>query len=176
VPRTASALSRKVVFASLVIALAVPALALARTATSHSVHNGFYSGLVGVASSDVEFHVRSSGKRITDLTLGCEPTVASQAMTTVDIAVHPPALHIVNGHFSYHGAARITEDAAGTPTIATTTLSISATHVTGPVHYYSFGGHRLHQTTAFKGTATSPACTKLPRGGKFTLFGPVAGE
>lgn len=34
----------------------------------------------------------------------------------------------------------------------------------------------LQETTAFKGTASSPACTKLPRGGKFTLFGPASGE
>jgi hypothetical protein len=45
--------------------------------------------------------------------------------------------------------------------------------------YSSLTGVRssdVDQTTAWKGTATSPACTKLPRGGGFTLFGPIAGE
>jgi len=53
---------------------------------------------------------------------------------------------------------------------------LSGFHVDGPVHHYTFGGHHLHETTAWKGMATSPACTALPRRGAFTLFGPVAGE
>jgi hypothetical protein len=44
------------------------------------------------------------------------------------------------------------------------------------VHHYTFEGKHLKETTAFKGTASSPACTKLPHGGQFTLFGPVPGE
>jgi hypothetical protein len=37
---------------------------------------------------------------------------------------------------------------------------------------YTFEGKPLEETTAWKGSATSPASTKLPRGGGFTLFGP----
>jgi hypothetical protein len=156
--------------------VALPGSAAASSHKKPAVRDGFYSSLVGVKSTDVEFHVRSTGKRIPDLTVGCLPTVASQAVTSISIAVHPPALHISNGRFSYHGKATITEDYAGAPKIATTTMSISGHHVNGPVHHYTFEGNHLKQTTAFKGSASSPACKKLPRGGQFTLFGPVSGE
>jgi hypothetical protein len=158
------------------MAVALPGLAVARSGASHAVRDGFYSTLVGVRSSTVEFHVRSGGAKVPDLALVCTPPVASQAMSTTDIAVHAPVLRLKNGRLSYHGPAKITEAYAGAPKIATTTLTISGYHVSRPVHYYTFEGKHLHQTTAFKGTASSPACTQLPRSGKFTLFGPVPGE
>ncbi len=87
-----------------------------------------------------------------------------------------PKLQIRNGRISYHGPAKVTLDYFGAPKIAETTLNLSGDHVNGPVHHYTFEGKRLQMTTAWKGTATSPACSKLPRGGGFTLFGPVPGE
>jgi hypothetical protein len=96
--------------------------------------------------------------------------------TTVAIAVHAPALKLTNaGRFSYNGAAEVTEDFAGAPKIGMTTLTISGYHVNGPVRHYTFEGRRLQQTTAFKGTASSPACAPASAT-KFTLFGPIPGE
>jgi hypothetical protein len=152
----------------------LPSLAAAGPA-AHAVKTGYYSTLVGVKSTTVEFHVRKHN-RIPDLALICVPSDPSQSTSTVDIAVHPPALRLTNGQLSYHGVATITEAYAGAPKITTTTVTIKGTHVNGPVHYYTFENRRLHETTAFKGTASSPACSSLPRRGAFTLFGPVAGE
>jgi hypothetical protein len=154
-------------------ALTLPGVALA---LSHSkVRDGYYASLVGVPSADVELHVRGHGK-VPDLSLGCAPVTPSASSTTVDIAVHAPALTVSSGgRLSYSGPAEVTEDYAGAPKIGTTTLTIGGYHVNGPVRHYSFEGRRLQQTTAFKGTASSPACapSSLP---KFTLFGPVPGE
>jgi hypothetical protein len=156
------------------VAVTVPALAGAR---AQPIKNGFYSSLTGVRSSDVEFHVRS-GKTIPNLSLGCSPADPSltQNTSSANIAVYAPKLRIRNGRISYHGPAKVTLDYAGAPKIAETTLNLSGAHVNGPVHHYSFEGKRLQETTAWKGSATSPACTKLPRNGGFTLFGPVPGE
>jgi hypothetical protein len=156
------------------LAVTLPALADAR---AQPIKNGFYSSLTGVRSSDVEFHVRS-GETIPHLSLGClaaDPSL-TQNTSSAGIAVIAPKLRIRNGRFSYHGPAKVTLDFAGAPKIAETTLNISGQHVNGPVHHYTFEGKHLHETTAWKGAATSPACTKLPRGGGFTLFGPVPGE
>lgn len=96
--------------------------------------------------------------------------------TTVNIAVHAPALTLSKaGRFSYSGPADVTEDFGGAPKIGTTTLSISGYHVNGPVRHYTFEGRRLQQTTAFKGTVSSPACAPSSAS-RFTLFGPVPGE
>jgi hypothetical protein len=162
------------VLALLLGAAALPGLAAADS-SPHPVKTGFYSSLVGVRSSDVEFHVRSHS-RIPDLALVCAPVDPSQSTTTVDIAIHPPALHLSGGRISYDGPATITGAYAGAPKITTTTLTIRGHHVNGPVHHYTFEGRHLTQTTAFEGNAASPACTALPRGGAFTLFGPVPGE
>jgi hypothetical protein len=174
--RTLSLLAGSGAILATVPIVALPGSAAASSHKKPAVRDGYYAGLQGVKTTAVAFHVRGTGKRIPDLTVGCLPTVASQAVSTVGIAVHSPALHISNGRFSYHGKATITEDYAGAPKIATTTVSISGYHVNGPVHHYTFEGRHLKMTTAFKGTAASPACIKLPRGGKFTLFGPVPGE
>jgi hypothetical protein len=79
------------------------------------------------------------------------------------------------GRFSYTGPAEVTEDYAGAPRIGTTTLTISGYHVNGPVHHYTFEGRHLQEATAFKGTASSPACAPSSVL-KFTLFGPIPGE
>ena len=154
-------------------ALMLPGVA---AALSHSgVRNGYYASLAGVASADVEFHVHGRGK-IPDLSLGCAPAVPSASATTVGIAVHAPVLALSGaGRFSYNGPAEVTEDYAGAPKIGTTTLTISGYHVNGPVRHYTFEGRHLQETTAFKGTASSPACAP-PSVLKFTLFGPVPGE
>jgi hypothetical protein len=156
------------------LAVTLPAVANART---QPVKNGFYSSLAGVRSSDVEFHVRSA-VNVPNLSLGCMPADQNLTRSTssANIAVVAPKLRIRNGRISYHGPAKVTLDYAGAPKIAETTLNLTAAHVNGPVHHYSFEGKRLQETTAWKGSATSPACTKLPRNGGFTLFGPVAGE
>ena len=156
------------------LAVAVPALA---DASAQPVKTGFYSSLTGVPSSDVEFHVRS-GETIPRLGLGCLPADQSLTQNTsyASIAVIAPKLRIRNGRISYHGPAKVTLDYLGAPKIAETTLNLSGHHVNGPVRHYTFEGEHLQETTAWKGTATSPACTKLPRGGGFTLFGPVPGE
>jgi hypothetical protein len=154
-------------------ALTVPGVAVAR---SHSgARNGYYASLVGVPSADVEFHVRGGGK-IPDLSLGCPPATPNASAATVSIAVHAPVLTLTSaGRFSYNGPAEVTEDFAGAPKIGMTTLTISGYHVNGPVRHYTFEGRRQQQTTAFKGTAGSPACTPSSAL-KFTLFGPIPGE
>lgn len=87
--------------------------------------------------------------------------------------MHAPVLALTSaGRFSYNGTAEVTEDFAGAPKIGTTTLTMSGYHVNGPVRHYTFEGR---QTTAFKGTASSPACVP-PSALKFTLFGPIPGE
>src|ERR1700749_3268945 len=131
------------------VALTLPGVALAR---SHSgVRDGYYASLTGVASADVEFHVRGHGK-IPDLSLGCAPATPSASSTTVDIAVHAPALALRGaGRLSYNGPAEVTEDYAGAPNIGTTMLTLSGHHVNGPVRHYTFEGRHLQQTTAFKG-------------------------
>jgi hypothetical protein len=155
------------------VALTLPGAALAR---SHSgVRNGYYASLTGVPSADVEFHVRGHGK-IPDLSLGCAPATPGSSATTVNVAVHAPILSLTGaGRFSYNGPAEVTEDYAGAPKIGMTTLTISGDHVNGPVRHYTFEGRHLKETTAFKGTASSPACS-TPGSVKFTLFGPVPGE
>jgi hypothetical protein len=155
------------------VALTLPGMAVA---LSHpGVRDGYYASLAGVASADVEFHVHGRGK-IPDLSLGCAPAMPSESATTVAIAVHAPVLALTSaGRFSYNGPAEVTEDYAGAPKIGTTTLTISGYHVNGPVHHYTFEGRHLQETTAFKGTASSPACAS-PSVLKFTLFGPVPGE
>jgi hypothetical protein len=123
----------------------------------------------------VEFHVHGH-KKIPDLSLGCEPVIYNESAASVSIAVHAPVLALTRaGGFSYSGPAEVTEDFAGAPKIGTTTLTISGYHVNGPVRHYTFQGRRLQQTTAFKGTASSPAC-KPSSVLKFTLFGPIPGE
>jgi hypothetical protein len=166
--------SRHLIGAVVTALIVVPGLAMA--AAKPSVKSGYYASLVGVRSTDVEFHVRGTAHKIPDLALVCVPTDSSQATSTATIAVHMPALRIRNGSFSYSGPAKLTEAYFGAPKITTTTLSIHATHVNGPVHHYVFEGHHLQETTAFKGSASSPACASLPLHGKFTLFGPVPGE
>ncbi len=158
--------------AGLVVAL--PAFA---DASAPPIKTGFYSSLLGVSSSDVEFHVRP-GETIPHLSLGCMPADPSLTRSTsyANIAVVAPKLQIRNGRISYHGPAKVTLDYLGAPKIAETTLNLTGHHVNGPVRHYTFQGEHLQQTTAWKGTATSPACAQLPRGGGFTLFGPVPGE
>jgi len=150
-----------------------PGAAIAR---SHSgPRNGYYASLVGVPSADIEFHVRGA-RKIPDLSLGCSPATPSMSATTVNIAVHAPVLTLTStGRFSYTGTAEVTEDFAGAPKIGMTTFTISGYHVNGPVRHYTFEGRRLQQTTAFKGTASSPACAPSSAP-KFTLFGPIPGE
>jgi hypothetical protein len=169
-----SAGKRVAVTALMGLAVALPALA---DASAQPIKTGFYSSLTGVPSSDVEFHVRS-GEAIPRLSLGCLPADPSQTQNTsyASIAVIAPKLRIRAGRISYRGPAEVTLAYLGAPKIAETTLNLSGHHVNGPVHHYTFEGKRLQQTTAWKGAATSPACTKLPRGGGFTLFGPVPGE
>jgi hypothetical protein len=164
---------RAVVAIAVSVALILPGAAVA---LSHSAaRDGYYASLTGVPSADVEFHVHGSGK-VPDLSLGCAPATPSASATTVDIAVHAPPLALNGaGRFSYNGPAEVTEDYAGAPKIGTTTLTISGSHVNGPVHHYTFEGRHLKETTAFKGTASSPACS-TPGNVKFTLFGPVPGE
>jgi hypothetical protein len=156
------------------LAVTLPALA---DASAQPIKKGFYSSLSGVPSSDVEFHVRS-GDTIPDLSLGCSPADQSltEATSYANIAVIAPKLQIRGGSISYHGPAIVTLDYARAPKIAETTLNLSGHHVKGPVHHYTYEGKHLQETTAWKGTATSPACTQLPRAGGFTLFGPVPGE
>jgi hypothetical protein len=154
--------------------LALPGFAAAR-APAPTIKNGYYADLVGVRSSEVTFHVRRHN-RIPDLALVCAPTNAAYQTTTIDIAVHVPALHINSGRFTYHGTATITASYGGAPRLGTTTLTISAHHVNGPVHHYVFEGNHLSETTAWKGKVSSPACNALPKHGGLTLFGPVPGE
>lgn len=164
---------RTVVIVAVSAMLTLPGVAIAR---SHSgPRNGYYASLVGVPSADVEFHVRGGGK-IPDLSLGCAPATPSMSVTTVNIAVHAPALKLTSaGRFSYNGPAEVTEDFGGAPKIGMTTLTISGHHVNGPVRHYTFEGRHLQETTAFKGTASSPACAPSSAL-KFTLFGPIPGE
>ncbi len=154
--------------------LVVPGLAAAR-ASAPTVKNGYYGNLVGVPSSEVTFHVRHHN-RVPDLELGCLPVNQSYPIVSTDIGVHAPGLRISHGRFSYHGPATVTGDYYGAPKVDTTTLTIRAHHVNGPVHHYMFEGHHLTQMTAWKGTVSSPACASLPKGGAFTLFGPIPGE
>ena len=169
-----SAFVRTAVIVSVGLVLALPAMTDART---QPIKNGFYSGLAGVRSSDVEFHVRGHNA-IPHLSLGCAPADQNLTRSTsyANIAVLAPPLRIRNGRISYHGPAKVTLDYLGAPKIAQTTLTLSGYHVDGPVHHYTYQGEHLQQTTAWKGTANSPACTGLPRHGGFTLFGPVPGE
>ncbi len=173
VPKAIATYPRVVAVVAVSVALTLPGVAIA---LSHSgVRDGYYASLVGVPSADVEFHVHGH-KKIADLSLGCVPATPIESATTVGIAVHAPVLTLnSSGRFSYNGPAEVTEDYAGAPKIGTTTLTISGHHVNGPVRHYTFEGRHLQQTTAFKGTASSPACapSSVP---KFTLFGPIPGE
>ena len=172
-PKVIATYPRVVAVVAVSAAFALPGIAAAR---SHpKVRDGYYASLVGVASADVEFHVHGRGN-IPDLSLGCAPATPSASATTVNIAVHAPVLALTSaGRFSYSGSAEVTEDYAGAPKIGTTTLTISGSHVNGPVRHYTFEGRHLQETTAFRGTASSPACAPSSDL-KFTLFGPVPGE
>jgi hypothetical protein len=157
-------------------AVASAALPAVAAAAATPIENGFYSGLVGVKSADVEFHVRG-GDKIPGLTLTCIPKDQSLlgAIPTSSITIKAPALTIHGGQISFHGASIVTP--AGSPKkTGTTTLAIQAHHVPGPVRHYTFEGRHLQQTTAWKGTVSSPACKTVPAGGTLTLFGPIAGE
>jgi hypothetical protein len=173
VPKVIATYSRAVALVAVSAALTLPGVAVA---LSHSqVRDGYYASLSGVPSADVEFHVHGHGK-IPDLSLGCTPATPNESATTTGVAVHAPVLALKGtGRFSYSGPAEVTEDYAGAPKIGMTTLTISGYHVNGPVHHYTFEGRHLKETTAFKGTASSPVCApkSVP---KFTLFGPVPGE
>jgi hypothetical protein len=158
------------------VASAALAAVAAAAAAATPIKNGFYSGLVGVKSADVEFHVRG-GDKIPGLTLTCIPKNQSLlgGVPTSSITIKAPALTIHGGQISFRGASIVTP--AGSPKkTGTTTLAIQAHHVPGPVHHYTFEGRHLQQTTAWKGTVGSPACKTVPAGGTFTLFGPIAGE
>jgi hypothetical protein len=159
---------------ALVALLILPGLATARAAAP-TIPNGYYGNLVGVPSTEITFHLRRH-HRVPDLLLICAPVNPAYSTTTVDIAVHAPVLRISAGRLSYRGPATITADYGAAPKIATTTVTISAHHVNGPVHHYVFEGRHLSMPTAWKGKASSPACTALARHGAFTLFGPVPGE
>jgi len=165
-------LRRGVLVMSLVVVL--PALA---QASSPPIKNGYYAGLVGVRTVDVEFHVRGHVS-IPNLSLTCAPADPSLTTDTsyANIAIVAPALRIQGGRISYHGPAKVTLAYAGAPKIADSTLNISGSHVNGPVHHYTYQGQHLVETTAWKGTASSPACATPPHGDAFTLFGPVPGE
>jgi hypothetical protein len=159
-----------VVAMSAAFVLALPAVAGADGGTP--IKSGFYSGLVGVTSPDVEFHVRQAD-RVPDLSLSCVPKDQSLlgGVPTSSITIHATAVTIHATHISFHGAAKVTPAGAPQKT-GTTTLVINLHHVPGPVHHYTFEGRHLQQTTAWKGTVSSPACTTLPVAGKVTLFGP----
>ena len=157
-----------------VAAAVVPAMAAAGM-TGHRIKTGYYADLVVVPSTQVTFHLRRTN-RVPDLVLGCSPKDPNIARQAITIAVHAPLLHIRSGHLTYHGNATITSFVGGGPKLGVTTLTITAHHVNGPVHHYVYDGQHLSQTTAWKGTASSPACTTLRRHGAFTLFGPVPGE
>jgi hypothetical protein len=150
--------------------LALPAVAGADGGTP--IKTGFYSGLVGVTSPDVEFHVRQPDK-VPDLTLSCVPKDQTLlgGVPTSSITIHTTAVAINANRISFHGAAEVTPAGAPQKT-GTTTLVINLHHVPGPVHHYTFEGRHLQQATAWKGTVSSPACTPLPAAGKVTLFGP----
>jgi hypothetical protein len=173
VPKAIATYPRVVAVVAVSVALTLPGVAIALSGSG--VRNGYYASLTGVPSADVEFHVHGH-KKIPDLSLGCVPATPIALAATVGIAVHAPVLVLSSsGRFSYNGPAEVTEDYAGAPKIGTTTLTISGYHVNGPVRHYTFEGRHLQQTTAFKGTASSPACapSSVP---KFTLFGPIPGE
>ncbi len=159
---------------------ALPTAAGASSKANPKIRNGYYASLVGHPSADVEFHVRASGSSIPHLSLGCPPDAANAQLIAdsgfANIAVVAPTLRIRNGRVSYQGAAVVTADYAGAPTVAETTLTISLTHVNGPVVHYRFEGIAHSETTAWKGNASSPACASAANGGKVTLFGPVPGE
>lgn len=164
---------RAVIVVAVAAILTLPGTAIARSRSG--ARNGYYASLVGVPSADVEFHVRG-GRKIPDLSFGCPPATPNASATTVSIAVHAPVLTLTSaGRFSYNGAAEVTEDFGGAPKTGMTTLRISGYHVNGPVRHYTFEGRRQQQTTAFKGTASSPACAPSSAT-KFTLFGPIPGE
>jgi hypothetical protein len=169
---------------SAVLALASAATVLAAAlppavgAASHPIKNGYYASLGNVPSTLVAFHVHTGGK-VPDLTLNCEPADKSLTDGTgaVGVLIHAPSsLKIEDGHITYSGAATITGGYGGAPKIGMTTLKLTARHVNGPVIHYVHEDRHLQETTAWKGTASSPVCKPLPRKGAFTLFGPVEGE
>ena len=168
------------VMALAALTTALPSSAGASSTANPKVRNGYYASLVGHPSADVEFHVRASGSSIPHLSLGCTPDAANAQLIAnsgyASIAVLAPTLRIRHGRVSDQGTAMVTADYAGAPTVAETTLTISLTHVSGPVVHYRFEGIAHSETTAWKGNASSPACASVADHGKVTLFGPVAGE
>lgn len=161
----------------MIAVVAVTAFSGVAAAAAHApvIRTGYYADLVGVSSAQVTFHVRAH-RKVPDLVFGCEPLTPSPTSGTVSIAVRVPAFTLsASGRFSYSGPAEESEDFARAPKTGTTTVTISGYHVNGPVHHYVFEGRHLQQTTAFKGTVSSPAC-KSPGTVRFTLFGPIAGE
>ena len=160
-------------------AILSPGSAGASSASGGTISAGYYSTLVGFPSALVSFHVTGKGAS-PDLALSCAPNATFAQLNasggTVDIAVRAPKLKIQNGRISYSGSAVVSADFAHAAKIGKTTFSISLTHVTGPVVHYTFEGTAHSMTTAWNGTASSPACAKINDHGKVTLFGPVPGE
>ena len=157
----------------------LPGSAGANSAPGGTISAGYYATLVGFPSALVSLHVTGKGAS-PDLALSCAPNATFSHLNasggTVDIAVHAPKLKIHNGRISYSGSAVVSADFARAAKIGKTTLSISLSHVSGPVVHYTFEGTAHSMTTAWKGTASSPACATVDNHGKVTLFGPVPGE
>jgi hypothetical protein len=150
--------------------LATAALPAVTTAASKAVPPGYYAGLSGVKSTDLEFNVRPD-QEIRNLAITCDPKNSSLIENTSVgfITISAPALMVKDGNITYKGPAKIT--AGSKKTVATTTLAIDAHFVDGPEYHYTYQGTHFEALTAFKGTATSPACVHLPRHGGITLFG-----
>ena len=163
------------------VVIFLPGSAGATAATGGTIRDGYYSTISGQPSALVSFHVLSNGGASPDLALSCVPNNTFAHLNagggTVGIAIHAPKkLKIKNGRISYSGSAAVSADSAGAAKIGKTTLTISLTHVDGPVIHYTFEGTAHSMTTAWKGTASSPACAAVGDHGKVTLFGPVPGE
>jgi hypothetical protein len=169
-----------VVLALVSFVILLPGSAGASSASVGTIRDGYYSTLAGQPSALVAFHVSGAGGASPDLSLSCVPNATFAHLNasggTVGIAIHAPKLKIHNGRISYNGRASVSADSAGAAKIGHTTLSITLSHVDGPVIHYTFEGTAHSMTTAWKGTASSPACAKVDDHGKVTLFGPVPGE
>lgn len=154
-------------FAALLAAAALPAVTSAATKT---VPPGYYASLGNVKSTDLEFTVHAD-QQTSSLAISCDPKDPSLIENTSVgfIVVTAPGLKIKDGSITYKGPAKIT--AGSKKTVAKTTLTIDARFVDGPIYHYTYEGNHFQALTAFKGTATSPACIHLPRHGGITLFG-----
>ena len=157
-----------------------PGSATVSSASGSAIADGYYSTIAGFPSAAISLHVRGTGGAIPDLALSCLPNTKfahlNAAGGSVGIAVRAPQLKIQNGRISYSGSAVVSADFADAAKIGKTKFSISLSHVNGPVVHYSFEGTAHSETTAWKGTTSSPACAKPGDHGKVTLFGPVPGE